>query len=37
MCKELVAFLGGSVQAYRIIYTVISAEGDLLVTAIDAG
>ena len=37
MGKEFVAFLGGSVQTYRIIYTVIGTEGDLLVTAIDAG
>ena len=31
---KLVALLGGSIQAHRVVHPVLHAEGDLLVTAI---
>ena len=37
MGKELVALLGGCIEGDWVINTVIGAEGDLLVAAIDAG
>ena len=36
MGKELVALLGGGIQAHRIIHPVIRAERDFLVAAVDA-
>ena len=35
MCKQLVAFLCGRIQTYRIIHSVIRTKGHLLVAAID--
>jgi hypothetical protein len=37
MRKELVALLGGSIEGYRIIHTVVHREGDLFVATIDGG
>lgn len=36
MCEELIALLGGRIQAHRIIHPVVRAERDLLVAAVDA-
>ena len=37
MCKEFVALLGCRIEAHRIVHTVIGAEGNFLVSAVDAG
>ena len=37
MCEEFVALLGCRIEAHGIVHTVIGAEGNFLVSAVDAG